>query len=82
MKDIKPKYLEKVKKLTEKERERLLSRMAGKLPRRLEKDRISIEEALAMQMELEDDQLEEWRKNFKLIKEKDKAKEKDREKKR
>jgi hypothetical protein len=68
---VNPEYLEKVKNLNKKEREYLLSRMVGKLPRRIEKERVSIEEALAIQMELEDEQLEEWRKNFKLIKEKD-----------
>ena len=67
MKSCKPEYLEKVRALTEDERERLLSRMKGKLPRRLEKDKISSEEAIAIQMELEDEQLDEWRKNMGLI---------------
>jgi hypothetical protein len=57
-----PDYAEKVKKLTKIESERLLSRMSGKLPRRLEKDKLSKEDALALQMELEDEQLQEWRK--------------------
>jgi hypothetical protein len=56
-----PDYAEKVKKLTKIESERLLSRMSGKLPRRLEKDKLSKEDALALQMELEDEQLQEWR---------------------
>ena len=74
MKDSKPEYLEMVKKLTKKERERLLSRMAGKLPNKLEREKISIDDALAIQLELEEDQLEEWRKNFKLIKDKEESK--------
>jgi len=56
-----PVYAEKVKKLSKAETERLLSRMSGKLPHRLEKDKLSKEEALALQMELEDEQLQEWR---------------------
>ena len=81
-KTSKPEYREKVQKLTRNERERLQSRMSGKLPRRLEKDKLSLDEALAIQMELEDEQLQEWRANMKLIKERDKekAKEKSKEK--
>ncbi len=75
MKSCKPEYLEKVRALTEDERERLLSRMKGKLPRRLEKDKISSEEAIAIQMELEDEQLDEWRKNMGLIRENSKNEE-------
>lgn len=70
MKSCKPEYLEKVKNLADEERERLFSRMKGKLPRRLEKDKISDAEALAIQMELEDEQLAEWRKNIKSMREK------------
>jgi len=61
-KTTKADYLTKVKQLTKEETERLLSRMGGKLDRRLEKNKISQEEALAMQLELEDEQLQEWRK--------------------
>ena len=55
-------YLAKVKLLTKEETERLLSRMGNKLDHRLEKNKISQEEALARQLELEDEQLQEWRK--------------------
>lgn len=58
---INPDYLAKVKLLNSDEIERLLSRMSGKLPRRLEKEKISQDEALAIQLELEDEQLQEWR---------------------
>lgn len=61
MKTSKPEYLDKVQSLTREEAERLLSRMRGKLPRRLEKDKLSRDDALAIQMELEDEQLQEWR---------------------
>lgn len=57
----KPEYLEKVQHLTDEETERLLSRMGGKLPRRLAKEKINQHEALALQMELEDEHLQEWR---------------------
>lgn len=56
-----PVYAEKAKKLSKSEAERLLSRMSGKLPHRLEKDKLSREDALALQLELEDEQLQEWR---------------------
>ncbi len=71
----KPEYLAKVKLLTKEESERLLSRMEGKLPRRLQKDKISKEEALAIQMELEDEQLQHWRNMIRILREKEKAKE-------
>jgi acetylglutamate kinase len=61
----KPEYEEKVRTLSEEEAERLLSRMSGKLPKRLQKEKLTREEALAIQLEVEDEQLEEWRKNMK-----------------
>jgi len=66
-------YLEKAKLLTEEEAERLLSRMIGKLPRRLERRKLLELEALAIQLELEDEQLKEWRQRMLTIKEKGKA---------
>lgn len=75
-KTLKPEYIAKVKLLTQEEIERLLSRMGGKLPRRLEKRRVSQEEALAMQLELEDEQLQQWRKMMHSLKKKDEAKNK------
>jgi hypothetical protein len=61
MKISNPEYLAKVQLLTDEEKERLFSRMGGKLPHRLQKDKLSKDEALAIQMELEDEQLQEWR---------------------
>ena len=78
-KTIKPEYLAKVKLLTKEETERLLSRMGGKLDRRLEKNKLSREEALARQLELEDEQLQEWRKMMRILKKKEEAKEAKRE---
>lgn len=74
MKQGNPEYLDKVKKLKPAERERLLSRMTGKLPRRLEKDKLSEDEAIAIQMELEDEQLREWREKMHAIQAKEAAK--------
>ena len=54
-------YLDKVKSLSVDDQERLLSRMTGKLPKRLQKDKLTKEEAIAIQLELEDEQLQEWR---------------------
>lgn len=74
MKISKPEYLEKALLLPEDERERVLSRMTGKLPRRLEKDKLSVDEALAIQLEIEDEQLNEWRERMHSIQKNDKDK--------
>lgn len=76
MKISNPEYLAKVELLTTDERERLLSRMAGKLPRKLERDKLSENEALAIQMALEDEQLQEWREKMHSLKAQTKGKEK------
>ncbi|OIO12097.1 MAG: hypothetical protein AUJ80_01240 [Gallionellaceae bacterium CG1_02_60_325] len=73
----KPQYAEKVKKLSEEEVERLLSRMSGKLPRRLQKEKLSLANALAIQMELEDEQLQEWRRMMAILNKKEAEKAKD-----
>jgi hypothetical protein len=70
----KPEYLAKAKLLSKEEAERVLSRMGGKLPRRVEKRKVSQEEALAIQLELEDEQLHDWRKVMHNMKEKHDAK--------
>lgn len=66
-----PEYLTKVKLLSKDETERLLSRMGNKLDRRLEKHKVSREEALASQLELEDEQLLQWRKTMLELKKKE-----------
>ena len=55
-------YLAKAKDLSKKEAERLMSRMRGRYMRRLEDKKFSAVEALALQLEYEDEQLKEWRK--------------------
>ena len=67
-------YIEKAKKLTKEEVEKLQSRIRGKLTRRVEDKKLSLLETLAIQLELEDEQLAEWRKNIQEIRKKEKAK--------
>jgi hypothetical protein len=64
----------KVKNLSKDERERLLSRMSGKLPKRLAKDKLSEDQAIAIQLELEDEQLQEWKKKVSAIRAKENKK--------
>jgi hypothetical protein len=71
---INDEYIEKAKNLTEEETERLLSRMRGKPARRLEDKKLSTLEALAIQLEIDDEQLAEWRKNMHAIKAKEEKK--------
>lgn len=66
-------YQDKVKLLTEEDAERVLSRMSGKLPRRLDKDKLSRDDALALQLELEDENLQEWREKMAKINGKQKS---------
>lgn len=70
----KPNYLAQAKKLGKEDAERLFSRMTGKLPRRLQKDKLTKEEALAIQLELEDERLEEWREMMQHVRAREKAK--------
>jgi hypothetical protein len=73
-KESNPEYLAKVAQLSPEDTERLLSRMTGKLPRRLEKNKLTSEEALAIQLELEDEQLQEWREKMQSMRDKETAK--------
>lgn len=54
-------YLEKARQLPKEEVERLLSRARAKLMRRLEDKRQSALEVAAIQLEIEDEELSEWR---------------------
>jgi hypothetical protein len=64
LKQPKKEYLEEAKTLSRKDAERLFSRMGGRLNRRLEDKRLSPLEVVALQLEFEDEQLEEWRKKI------------------
>jgi len=55
------KYLEKAKLLSNDEAERVLARMRGRFTRRVEDKRISALEAIALQLEHEDEELAQWR---------------------
>jgi hypothetical protein len=57
----KDEYLERARRLSGNEIERLLSRLRGKLRRRLEEERLSPLEVIALQLESDDDDLNEWR---------------------
>lgn len=67
-------YLEKASQLNEEETERLLARMRSKLMRRLEDKRMSVQEAVAIQLEIEDEELQEWRTRMTEIRKKSKNK--------
>jgi len=61
-------YLEKAKLLDEEACERVLSRARSKLMRRLEDGKITVQEVVAIQLELEDEDLAEWRAKMAEIK--------------
>jgi len=61
-------YLEKAKLLNEEACERLLSRARSKLKRRLDDKKISMLEVVALQLEIEDEDLAEWRERIAEIK--------------
>jgi hypothetical protein len=67
-------YLEKAKQLTKEETERLLSRTRNKLLRRLADEKMSSLEVVAIQLEIEDEDLNEWRNKWAELKKKAKAK--------
>jgi hypothetical protein len=67
-------YLEKAKRLSRNETERLLSRMRLKLMRRLEDKTLSELEVVAIQLEIEDEELNEWREKMGEIRKSTKAK--------
>ena len=67
-------YLEKARQLTKEEAEHLLARMRGKLNRRMEDHKMNPLEAVAIQLELEDEKLAEWRERWAEISERDSKK--------
>lgn len=54
-------FLEKARLLTREEAEQLLARMKRKLNRKLEGNKLDPIEAVAIQLEIEDEDLREWR---------------------
>jgi len=59
-----PEYVEKAMSLSQEEAERLLARMRGKLVRRLERAELQSLEAVALQLQTEDEDLQHWRKQW------------------
>ncbi|MFZ3040434.1 MAG: hypothetical protein WA108_01355 [Thiobacillus sp.] len=67
-------YLEKAQTLSKEETERLLSRARLKLIRRLESEKMTALEVVAVQLEIEDEDLSEWRAKMAEIRKKAKDK--------
>lgn len=67
-------YLEKAKNLNKEETERLLSRARSKLIRRLESEKMTALDVVALQLEIEDEDLSEWRAKMAEIRKRAKAK--------
>lgn len=65
-------FLEKAKQLSKKDAERLMARMRGRFVRRLEDKKFTATEALALQLQFEEEQLMEWRKKVAEIRQKNK----------
>ena len=57
-------FIKLAEELDEASAEKVLSRMTGKLPKRFIKEKLTKNEAIAIQLELEDELLQEWRENF------------------
>lgn len=71
-------FIKLAEKLDEESAEKVLSRMTGKLPKRFIKEKLTKVEAIALQLEFEDELLQDWRKNLaKLNEREDKKKKKD-----
>lgn len=69
MKNVpKEKYLEKAALLSREEAEQFFSRMDKKLVRKLDEHRLIPVEVLAIQLEIEDEKLKEWRERLAEIK--------------
>ena len=68
-----PEYLEKVRQQSPEETERLMARMRGRFRRRTEEKKLSSIEALAFQLEYEDEELDEWRQRMSELREAEKT---------
>lgn len=67
-------YIEQAKLLSKEETERLMARMRNKLTRRLEDKKMNVLEVVAIQLEIEDEELNEWRARMAEIRKKAKNK--------
>lgn len=68
MKTANDEYIEKAKLLSGDEADRLMARMRGRFERRVEDKRLSRIEALALQLEYEDEGLAQWRERLAELK--------------
>jgi N-acyl-L-homoserine lactone synthetase len=66
-------YLEKARRMRKTDVERLLSRARKKLMRRIEDQTMTVEEVVAIQLEIEDEDLAEWRERWAEIQTRTKA---------
>lgn len=66
-------YLQKARKLKKEDIERLLARTRRKFMRRIEDQEMSALEVAAIQMEIEDEELAEWRERWAEIQAKTKS---------
>ena len=66
-------YLDRAKQLSPEETERLMARMRGRFRRRTEERKLSSIEALAFQLEYEDEELDEWRQRMSELREAEKT---------
>lgn len=73
MRTAKPEFIELAKSLPEEAKKRILSRMKGKLPVKLSNDKLSELEALAVQLEIEDENLQEWMSKVRMLREEGKS---------
>lgn len=69
-------YLERAQSLSDEEAELLLSRMGNKLKKRLLKDKRTQIETLSIQLQIEDEQLADWREIMAGIRQEEVKKEK------
>jgi len=76
IKSCKDEYLAKATLLTEVDAEYVMSRIGNKLLKRLEKEGLSKHEILGIQLEIEDDQLLEWREKVAAMREEESKKQK------
>ena len=63
MRNVNKDYLAKVTSLSEENIDGLFNRFRLELMRFFDEQKLSIEEALAIQLKVQDEQLEEWREN-------------------
>jgi hypothetical protein len=71
MRTAKPEFIQLAKSLPEEAKKRILSRMKGKLPTKISNEKLSELEALAVQLEIEDENLQEWMSKVRMLRERD-----------